>query len=65
MKLTLELHQSAKRSKCIHMPIGAHFVQQDGEDGDKRIMRKFVIALSTKTQQHVPSEKMTSAGHKT
>jgi hypothetical protein len=27
------------------MPIGAYFVQQDGEDGKNRIMRRFVIVL--------------------
>jgi len=37
------------------MPIGAHFVQQDGEDGDKSIMRIFVIVHSIETQR-VPSE---------
>jgi hypothetical protein len=37
------------------MPIGAHFVQQDGEDGDNSVMRKFVIVRSTETQR-VPSE---------
>jgi len=38
------------------MPIGAHFIQQDGEDGDNSIMRKSVIVLSTEKQQCVPSE---------
>lgn len=52
----LELYQFAQRSQSLHVPIGAHFVQKDGEDGDNSIMRKYVIVLSTELQ-HVQSEK--------
>lgn len=54
-KPKLELYQFGERSQSLHMPIGAYFVQQDGEDGDYSIMRKYVTVLSSE-QQHVQSE---------
>jgi hypothetical protein len=45
LKQWINLQTDDIRSKYWHMPIGAYFVQQDGEDGKNRIMRRFVIVL--------------------